>query len=105
MKRTRLSLNPASCKLGLDPADEEKKNDLAFYEWIAGDDPDKTLGDFILHFLDDLKDETSEKIIRAILQDWRESCDPKEFQSRLSMLTKLMPARHPFHKIRKDFES
>lgn len=93
------------CKLGLDPADVKagKKTDLAFYDWIAGKDPNKTIADFIVWLFDEFKEEKNLETIRRLLDDWKTSCDEDEFKSRMSVLGKLMPDHHPFHKVKGEY--
>ncbi len=93
---------PETSKLGLDPAaaKEGKRTDMNFYEWIAGEDPNGTLAKFIVWLLDDLKEEKSQAAIREVLDDWKEACPPEEFQSRLTVLGRLMPESHPFHGVK-----
>jgi len=89
--------------IGREADDRFGKSDLAFYEWIAGEDPDKTVAEVLLWLFDELKEETDETAIRVLLDTWKQECDETEFKMRLKVLDRLMPAVHPFHEIKKEF--
>lgn len=101
----KLELHPLpndASRLGLDPADT-RKTDVAFYDWIAGKDPNKALARFMVWLLDEFKEEKDQATIRNVLDDWRGSCDAEEFQSRLNVLNRLMPGSHPFHGVKGEY--
>ncbi|OGL73183.1 hypothetical protein A3E39_00215 [Candidatus Uhrbacteria bacterium RIFCSPHIGHO2_12_FULL_60_25] len=101
----KLELHPLqndACRFGIDPADT-RKTDIAFYDWITGKDPSKALARFMVWLLDEFKEEKDQATIRNVLDDWRWSCDADEFQSRVSVLSRLMPDSHPFHAVKNEY--
>ncbi|MCR4278330.1 MAG: hypothetical protein NUV81_00265 [bacterium] len=101
MKIKDLKVKSVPCQIGLDPADQGKRNDKSFYEWIAGEDPDKSTGTFVMWLIESLAEEKSKTQINLLISDWKNSCSADEFKIRMSILNKLMPKDHPFHQIKK----
>lgn len=91
---------PKKNRLGLDPTNPSK-GDAAFYDWIAGEDQEASLAEFVKWFIDDLKEETDERKVRELIEDWRARCRAEDFQQRLLILGKLLPANHPFHHVKR----
>jgi hypothetical protein len=105
MKLELAPLPASPSKLGLDAglAKEKKRTDVAFYEWIAGKDPNAALAKFMVWMLDELKEEKNNETLRNVLGDWKGACSPEEFKSRLRVLSRLMPDAHPFHDVKGEF--
>lgn len=72
--------------IGLD-ADSVEPNDTKFYEWISNGDVERSLGEFILGILDELKEDPS--TLKAVIADWKNTCTSTEYHDRISVLKKL----------------
>jgi hypothetical protein len=94
-----------ACLIGRDPAADGKGSDASFYDWIAGQDEEKTVGEFLKWFLDELHEETDAAQMEELLVDWKQHFESKHFEEMLTLLDQLMPPQHPFHILKTKFRN
>lgn len=91
-------------QLGRDADKPDDDSDFAFYDWLRGTAERPTLLELLIWLIDDLKHETDPEEVRKILDLWKRHCDAAELKDRMTLLQKMMPRGHPFHKLKKKFE-
>jgi hypothetical protein len=105
MRKKEFSLNafpvikPFS-ELGREPNDDGTGSDASFYEWMKGDDEEKTVAEFLRYLIDDLREEHDPAKVKEFLDDWHARLPREEFFERLGILSKLMPPMHAFHQVK-----